>query len=160
MNDIEKEIEKIRYELSVSIPEELQNTAYSGDILDSSEYSEIISRQHLLSVRLLHLDKRLHMIKSIDTKTIPRHQVGLGSLVTLVCKHTEFERKVKLIASEMFDEFPEHEEITMNSPMGKVLCNKSVNDEINVYTPSGIKEYRITGLITIHDIKTPLDKLK
>ena len=151
MNALEKEIEKIRYELAEIIPEELKNAMYSGDVLESSEYSEILRRQHLLSIRLTQLDKRLHLNKFIDIKNIPRYQVGIGSLITLLCKTTNIEFTVKLITSELSDII--YEEITLNSPVGKALFNKRINDDITVYTPSGIKSYKIVNLITIHDLK-------
>lgn len=157
MNDLEKEIEYIRQELAVTIPEELHDAMYSGDILESSEYSEILTRQHLLSVRLSQLNKRLHMLKAIDLKSIPRFQVGIGSVITLLCNNTNTQLTVKLISSEVSDIQSEYEEITLNSPVGKALYNKGINDEISVYTPSGIKRYKIINLITIHDIKNPID---
>lgn len=153
MNDLEKEIEHIRHELATTIPDELHNAMYSGDILESSEYSEILTRQYLLGVRLSQLNKRLHAMKSIDLKSISRCQVGVGSIVTLLCVHTNTEFMVKLVSSELSEVNSEYDEITLNSPVGKAIHNKSVNDEITVYTPSGIKQYKIINLITIHDIK-------
>lgn len=157
MNDLEKEIEYIRHELAVTIPEELHDAMYSGDILESSEYSEILTRQHLLSIRLSQLNKRLHMRKHIDLKNIPRSQVGIGSVITLLCKDTNAKFSVKLVSSELSDMQSEYDEITINSPVGKALHDKCINDEINVNTPSGIKHYKIINFITIHDTKTPLD---
>lgn len=151
MTELEKEIEKIRYELAVTIPEELQNATYSGDILESSEYSEILTRQHLLSVRLTQLNKRLHAMAHVNIRNIPRNQVGIGSLITLLCKITNVEHSVKLISSEMSD--TRCDEITLNSPIGKAIYNKQLYDDVTVYTPSGIKYYKIIGLVTIHDVK-------
>lgn len=153
MNDLEKEIEYIRHELAMTIPDELHDAMYSGDVLESSEYSEILTRQYLLGIRLSQLNKRLHVMKSIDLKNIPRFQVGLGSIITLRCVNTGMESTVKLVSSELSDECSEYDEITLNSPVGKVVHNKRINDQIKVYTPSGIKQYKIIHIITIHDIK-------
>lgn len=157
MNDIEKEIEKIRYELAVTIPEELQNSRYSGDILECSEYSEILTRQNLLSLRLVQLNKRLSAANSIDVNKISRTAVGIGSVVTLSCIRTNNNRVLKLISGEIHDIVSDQtfcEEVTLHSPIGKAVFNKTVGDTVIVNTPNGIFQYTIISLVTIHNIKS------
>lgn len=152
MTDLEKEIEKIRYELAVTIPEELQNAMYSGDILESSEYSEILTRQNLLSTRLSQLNKRLYANKIVDVKHISRTHVGIGSTVTLQCLLNGDTRVIRVVSTEVSDGMYD-DEVTLQSPMGKAVYNKTVNDELTVQTPSGKKLYKIISLVTIHDFK-------
>jgi transcription elongation factor GreA len=153
MNQLEKEIELIRYELSVTIPEELRNATFSGDILESSEYSEILSRQYLLNVRLLQLSRRLYQNTEVNINSISRTEIGMGSLVELLCKKTNTIRKIKLISNEMSDGNVSYEEVTINSPVGKAINNKQVNDDVIVQTPSGIFYYKILSFTTIHNLK-------
>lgn len=152
MNDLENEINKLRYELSVTIPEELQNAVESGDLLENAEYSEILTRQNLLSIRLLQLTNRLNAIREIDPSTVPKDAVGPGSVVTLECCTTSQRRTVKIISTELsnHDSF-DFEEITLLSPVAKSLYNKKLNDEIAVKIPSGVKRYKIVQLQTIHN---------
>jgi len=153
MNQLEKEIETIRYELSVTIPEELRNATFSGDILESSEYSEILSRQHLLNVRLWQLNRRLYQNTDININSISRTAIGMGSLVELLCKKTNALRKIRLISNEMTDDGDSYEEVTINSPIGKAINNKHVNDEVAIQTPSGMLYYKILSFTTIHNLK-------
>ena len=156
MHDINKEIERIRYELAVTIPEELQNAMYSGDILDSSEYSEILTRQNLLSSRLIQLNKRVNIQNKFDKKLISRTHVGLGSIVKLSNKNKIYERIIKLICGEISENIEDHieyEEVTINSPVGKAIHNKSVGEDVIITTPMGTEYYTIISLTTIHDIK-------
>ncbi len=153
MNQLEKEIESIRYELSVTIPEELRNATFSGDILESSEYSEILSRQYLLNVRLLQLNRRLYQNTGVNISSISRTEIGMGSLVELLCKKTNTIRKIRLILNEMSDDNDSYEEVTINSPIGKAIHNKRVNDDIIIQAPSGVLYYTILSFTTIHDLK-------
>ena len=153
MKELEKEIEQIRYELAITIPEELKNAMYSGDILESSEYSEILSRQNLLSTRLNQLNRRINANKIIDVKHISRTHVDVGSTVTLSCLATGDSRTVRLVVTEISDVPTYEEEVTLQSPMGKALYNKTLNDELKVYTPQGIHYYKIISLTTIHENK-------
>lgn len=152
MNPLEKEIEKIRYELAVTIPEELRNATFSDDILESSEYSEILSRQYLLNVRLIQLNKRVHQVNSLDLNTISHTHVDLGSVVEIQCKHTGKLRLLKIISCEMSDISDIYEEVTLSSPLGKSLCKKTINDDIIVHTPLGVQHYKIISLRTAHDV--------
>lgn len=154
MHDINQEIEKIRYELSVTIPEELQNSRYSNDVLECSEYSEILTRQTLLSLRLQQLHKRLYGYSNVDKKLIPKDSVGVGSIVTLSDQQTLQSRIIKLISGEITEYIETnvlYEEVTLNSPIGKVIYNKVLGDSITVKTPVGVRYYKIISLKTIHD---------
>jgi transcription elongation factor GreA len=151
MTEIEKEIDRLRYELSVTIPDELKSAAEAGDLLENAEYSEIITRQNLLSIRLCQLTKRLHAMNHINIHSISRDAVGIGSIVTLRCNQTHEELTIKMLSSEISDDASELSEVTLNSPFGKAIFNKSINDNIIVYTPVGVKRYTILKLTTIHD---------
>lgn len=155
MNKLEEEIERIKYELAVTIPEELQNATDATDSTEMSDYSEILTRQNLLSIRLSQLIKRLNAVRHVDLKNIPKNSVGIGSLVTLFSVEENTSIKVKIISSEISDSIDEaFEEITLNSPIGKALLDKQLHDDVLVSAPAGIKHYKIIDLVTIHHIKT------
>jgi transcription elongation GreA/GreB family factor len=142
----------------VTIPEELQNAMYSGDILESSEYSEILTRQNLLSSRLIQLNKRLNLCNFIDVTKISKTSVGIGSIVTLYSSKTDSVRILKIVPGEINDDIEtntSYEEVTLNSPIGQnAVLNKCINDDITVNTPNGMCSYTIISLNTIHDLKT------
>lgn len=153
MSDLEKEIELLRHELSVSIPAEIQLALEAGDWGDNSEFSEIISRQHYTGIRLKQLIDRLNACKLIDLKNIPRDRVGTGSLVTVHHKERNKNINYKVISVEISDiENSEYQEVTISSPLGKALYNKKIGDEFSVYLPSGKIHLKIVNLITIHEM--------
>jgi transcription elongation GreA/GreB family factor len=45
-DQLEKEIQELKFELSVSIPDEMQIAMESGDLRENSEFSEVLSRQY------------------------------------------------------------------------------------------------------------------
>lgn len=151
MNELEKEIDQLRYELSVTIPDELKTASESGDLLENAEYSEIISRQNLLSIRLCQLTKRLYAMQHINLQSISRSSVGIGSIVELECNTTNKRLTVKLVSSEISNTVSLIEEITINSPFGKAILNKVIDDIISVYTPTGVNKYTVLNFTTIHD---------
>jgi len=44
-------------------------------------------------------------------------------------------------------------QISLSSPIGRALVNKTVGDEIEVQTPSGRRTYQIVELLTLHDLQ-------
>ena len=49
------------------------------------------------------------------------------------------------------DADPEKGWISTASPIGRALMGKEEGDEVEVPTPSGIREFELTKLVTIHD---------
>lgn len=154
MNELEKEIEELRYQLSVSLPEELANVVGASDNSDNSELCEILERQHYVSIRLKQLTDRLYVCKSINLKNIPKNKVGIGSIITVENLNTGEICKYKLIASELSDDISEEiSEITLQSPIGKALLDKSINDEVLIHILKKKILYKIINLVTLHDLQ-------
>jgi transcription elongation factor GreA len=150
---IESEIQKLKYELSVTIPEEIQTAIEQGDLRENSEFSTAITRQHFVGIRLHQLLERLTAYKSVDISLIPLDKVGLGSIVTVMDVHNEEVHVFKLVISEISDIYnDEYTEVTVKSPVGKALHNKSVNDLVSVQLPLHRRMYKITNIITIHNL--------
>jgi transcription elongation factor GreA len=150
---LEQEIEDLRHELSVVIPQEIQEALEQGDLRENTEYSAALSRQHFVSIRLEQLVRRLSAYNSIDTAIVPLNAVGMGSIVKLRNLDTNKIEYVKLIIGDISDEeSDEYQEITLSSPFGQSLQNKKVKDEVSVPLPKGKALYRILDIKTIHDL--------
>lgn len=149
-----QELSKVKYELSVTIPQEMQTALDCGDLRENSEFSEIVSRQHVLSIRLQQLKDRLSKLETINLDEISKTSIGIGSLVKARNLDTDKIVYFKLLMSELSDtESTEYLEVTMNSPLGKALLNKNIKDEISVVYPKGKGRFRILNIKTIHDFK-------
>ena len=55
----------------------------------------------------------------------------------------------KLVTSEESD--PENGKISTVSPIGQALMGREEGDEVKVKTPTGVKNFEISRLKTIHD---------
>lgn len=148
---LEDEIEKLKLELSTTIPQEIQDALVSGDLRENSEYSSALARQHFVNIRLEQLLTRLDAHKSVDYSLLPKDAINIGSTVKLRCLSSNKMFYVKLIIGNDIDDMAECEEVTISSPMGMALKNKKVKDEVIVKLPSGTKKYRILQIKTIHD---------
>ena len=153
MNNLEKEIEELRHQLSEVIPEELNNIIGSNDNSNNVELCQILERQHYISVRLKQLTDRLYGYTAINLKNIPKNKIGIGSLITVQNAKTGEINNYKLIMSELSNEMSEElSEITLQSPLGKALLNKVIHDEVEIQLFKNKIFYKILNFVTIHDL--------
>jgi transcription elongation factor GreA len=151
---LEREIDRLKYELSVTIPQEMQEAAELGDLKESTEFSEILTRQQFANIRLHQLIQRLAAYKQINLNHISRDKVGIGSIITVHHNESDNIKIFKVMSVEISnEESPSYTEITINSPIGKALYNKSVGDIVMVPLPSKKAIYKILNILTIHDIE-------
>src|SRR5207253_8689253 len=77
------EVEKLQYELNVTLPAEIRKAVEHGDLRENSEYKAALERQQFVQARLGQLRQRLSKLSSIDMSQIPPDRVGLGSRVVV-----------------------------------------------------------------------------
>ena len=151
---LENEIDRLKYELSVTLPQEIQDAVEMGDLRDNSEYTEIVGRQQIAGIRLAQLQQRLSAYKTININLIPKDKVGVGSIITVYHVEQKTTKIFKIVFAEITDDiFGVYTEVTSNSPIGKSLCNKTINEQVTVPLPNGKATYKILELLTIHDIQ-------
>jgi transcription elongation factor GreA len=86
----------------------------------------------------------------IDLETIPRDTVGLGSRVRLEDLDEGGIADFEIVVPEEVD--GAQNRISLSSPLGRALIGKAAQDDIEVVTPKGKREYTIIELTTIHTI--------
>src|SRR4030081_4021555 len=78
-----EEVEKLQFELNVTLPSEIRRAVEMGDLRENSEYKAALERQQFVQGRLGQLRQRLSKLSQIDISQIPADKVGLGSLVVV-----------------------------------------------------------------------------
>src|SRR5436853_4455217 len=78
-----EEVEKLQYELNVTLPITIRKAVELGDLRENSEYKSALERQQFVQARLNHLTQRLHELGKIDMSSIPDDRVGFGSKVAV-----------------------------------------------------------------------------
>ncbi len=143
---LKKELAELQYELTHKIPKDLQEAASHGDLSENAEYDAAKHRQDFVRARIGQITGRVRELSLYNIHSIPVGVVAYGSKVT-VENLDEGESQVFEIV------FPEEVNaaagmISLGSPLGKALLNKSVGDEVEVQTPRGKRCYQITELQT------------
>ena len=146
---LDEEIKKLDYELKVLLPKEILRAREHGDLRENSEYKAAKERQSYLEARIGQLHRRAAALSLANLDRIPEGKVGLGSTVTLRQTGNGEETVYEMVTPEEAD--PPSGRISVSSPIGRSLLNHEEGDTVEVRVPSGVKEYDIVKLVTIHD---------
>jgi transcription elongation factor GreA len=143
------EVEKLRHELNVILPNEIRKAVELGDLRENSEYKSALERQGFVRARLGQLGTRLGKLSSIDESQIAIDAVGLGSKVVVEDTATKKRETYHMIFGDA-EEF-EDGQVTMSSPIGRALLGKKVGELVVLKLPAMTRKMKLVELVTIHD---------
>jgi transcription elongation factor GreA len=113
-----------------------------GDLSENAEYTYAKEKLALIDTRLRDYQERLVSCEVIDLGNRPKtDRVVFGSVVAIEDTDTGEKRKYRLLGQEESD--IAGGTISIDSPIGRALLGKEVNDVVEVKTPAGMKEYEI-----------------
>jgi transcription elongation factor GreA len=144
-----QEVEKLQYELNVTLPAEIRKAVELGDLRENSEYKAALERQQFVQARLGQLRQRLSKLSSIDPTQIPSDRVGLGSRVLVEDQKSGTKETYYLVFGDAL-EFEEGH-VTMSSPIGRALLGKAVGEVAYLKLPTMVRQLTVVELRTIHD---------
>ncbi len=145
------EVEKLQFELNVTLPGEIRRAVEMGDLRENSEYKAALERQQFVRARLSQLRERLSKLSSIDVTQIPHDRVGLGSRVVVTDEKSGLKETYQLVFGDAV-EFDEGH-VTMSSPIGRALLGKEVGEIAYLRLPTIVRQLKVTELQTIHELK-------
>lgn len=145
-----EEVEKLQYELNVTLPNEIRKAVELGDLRENSEYKAALERQQFVQARLGQLRQRLSKLSSIDPAQIPSDRVGLGSRVVVEDQKSGSKETYYLVFGDAL-EFEEGH-VTMASPIGRALLGKAVGEIAYLKLPTMVRQLKVVDLKTIHEV--------
>lgn len=146
---LKKELADLRYELSHKLPKDLEEARAHGDLSENAEYEAAKHRQEFVRARIAQMQGRVRELSLYNIQSIPHGVVAYGSRVTV----EDLDEGQSLVYEIVFPEEVNAAagQISLGSPIGRALLNKTVGDEVEVQTPRGKRNYQITQLLTLHE---------
>ena len=142
------EVEKLQYELNVTLPNEIRTAVEHGDLRENSEYKAALERQQFVQARLGQLRQRLSKLSSVDMSQIPPDKVGLGSRVVVEDERTGARETYNLLLGDSVEMEDGH--VSMGSPIGRALLGKGVGETAILKLPTSVRRLKVMELQTIH----------
>jgi transcription elongation factor GreB len=115
-----------------------------GDRSENADYQYNKKRLREIDRRVRYLRKRLEQVTVVDYSPVQEGQVFFGAWVEIENEAGETKSFRIVGPDEIYGDAKDY--ISIDSPMARALLKKSVDDEVVVQTPQGLKEWFINAI--------------
>lgn len=141
--ELRKELEHLTGTVRLEIAKRLKSAIEMGDLSENAEYKAVKEEQGFIEGRIQEIEYILRNAEIIEENNDGYDEVKLGAKITL--QEEDFPEEIyHLVGSREAD--PGNGRISNESPIGEALMGKKVGDVVNVETPGGMLEFKITKI--------------
>jgi len=145
---VRDELEAMKHEFKVELPKKIAEAREYGDLKENAEYHAARERQSFVKARIAQLTDQLNRLNDMNLSDIPEDRIGYGSTVTLLDMDSEDEIIFTFVSSNEVN--PSEGKISVSSPIGMAMQNKTAGETVEVVIPAGKRKYRVMKFSTIH----------
>lgn len=139
--------EELKQLIRVERPKVVQDIAEArshGDLSENAEYDAAKNRQGFVEGRIGELGDKIARAQVIDPASIKSEKIVFGAKITLFDIDSEKEVKYQIVGEDEAD--LKCGKISITSPVGKALIGHTVDEEVSIVVPSGIRVYEVTDI--------------
>ncbi len=140
---LEDELNLLRTKKRAEVAQRIKQALAFGDISENSEYDEAKNEQAFIEGRIAQLENILKSAKVIDDEDIDTEKVSVGAKVRLKVVDEEYDDEVEYTLVGSAEADPINLKISNESPVGKAILGKTINEEVIIHIPDGIIKYKI-----------------
>ena len=141
LNKLKSELEHLKNNERPEVIKAIAEAREHGDLSENAEYHAAREKQSFIEGRIKELENKISRAEVIDTSSLDCSKVVFGATVKITDLDSDEVHTYKIVGVDEAD--IEKNLISVSAPLGKAMINKSLNDVIEVITPSGVKEYQI-----------------
>lgn len=139
-----KELGYLRRVIRPQVLEELQEARAFGVKYENQQYMLARERHMVLQRKIQDLEEKLSRCEIFVGRKFYSKQVGFGAIVTIENIDTGETRQYLMVGP--YESDVKDGKLSVESPVGKCLMGRLEGDEVTVYTPTGIRIYRILAI--------------
>ncbi|MDE2403474.1 MAG: transcription elongation factor GreA [Sphingomonadales bacterium] len=122
------------------IVEAIEEARAHGDLSENAEYHSAKERQGQVEATIADLEDKVSRANIIDPTTLSGDKVVFGATVTLL---DEDDKPIRYQIVGPYEADAKLGRISYNSPLGRALIGRRVDDEIEVTVPAGDRSYLV-----------------
>jgi transcription elongation factor GreA len=127
-----------------SISEQIAEARDKGDLSENAEYDAAKEAQGILEMKISKMEAIVANARLIDESHMDNSKVYILSKVKIKNQSNGMELEYTLVAENEAD--IKLKKISVDSPIGKGLLGKKVNDIAEIQTPAGIMNFEILDI--------------
>lgn len=143
LDKLEKELDFLKSTKRREVASRIKTAISFGDISENSEYEDAKNEQAFIEGRIITLEKMLRNVRLINEET-NSDVVAIGT--TVVLKDLEYDEDFKYAIVGSAEANPAENKISNESPVGKAILGKRLNDIVEVSVPAGVLKYQIVKI--------------
>ncbi len=116
-----------------------------GDLKENAEYAAAKEKQALVEGKILRLEETLSRARVMTDEMLNSDVVRVGSRVKLYDTKYDEELEYGIVPSAEFNP-SDLDAVSIDSPVGKALVGKEVNDIVEIQVPSGTIQYKVVEI--------------
>ena len=125
------------------IVEAIEEARAHGDLSENAEYHAAKERQGQVEAAISEIEDKIGRAQIIDPSTLSGDKIVFGATVTLLDENDKPVR-YQLVGETEAD--AKAGRISYNSPLGRALIGRVVEDEVELTVPSGDKYYLVSKI--------------
>lgn len=141
---LEDELEFLKTVRRKEITEKIKVALGYGDLSENSEYDEAKNDQAFNEGKIIQLENRLKNAVVVDESEIDTDIVTVGCKVKVY--DYEFDEEVVYAIVGSAEANPIEYKISNESPVGKGLIGKKVDEEVEINVPGGIAKFKVLAI--------------
>ena len=126
-----------------SIVDAIEEARAHGDLSENAEYHSAKERQGQVEATIADLEDKLSRAQIIDPTSLSGDRIVFGATVTLL---DEDEKPIRYQIVGQAEADAKVGRISYNSPLGRALIGRRVDDEIEVTVPAGDRWYAVSKI--------------
>lgn len=144
LEKLETELDYLKSEKRQEIAEKIKEARGQGDLSENSEYDEAKNEQAQVEGRIAELENILKNAQVLDQDDIDTKEVSIGCIVKVKNSALKKDMEFEICGSAESD--PALGRISDESPVGRALLGKKVNNKVVIETPAGEMTLKILSI--------------
>ena len=144
LSKLKSELENLKNSERPNIIKAIAEAREHGDLSENAEYHAAREKQSFIEGRISELENKISRAEVIDISSLDNSKITFGATVTITDLSSNETNTYTIVGADESD--IEKNLISISAPLGRAMINKTINDVIEVTTPSGLKEYHINSI--------------
>jgi transcription elongation factor GreA len=123
---------------------EIEEARGHGDLSENAEFHAAKERQSMLDVQIREIEDKLARSQVIEISKLSGDKVVFGATVTLSDDDSGDKVMYQIVGDHEAE--PKNGKISISSPVARALIGKTEGDEVQVRTPTGVRNFSVLSL--------------
>ena len=141
---LKEELKRLKSVDRPSNIKDIEEAIAHGDLSENAEYHAAKEKQAHIAGRMAMLDDRIARAQVIDTTGKTPDKVSFGATIKLSDIESDDEVVYTLVGEDEAD--VKKGLLSVQSPVGRALLGKEIDEEVTVRVPAGKKQYEVRDI--------------